>query len=227
VAVAAKQATRTIPIVFASVGDPVALGLVESLARPGGNVTGAAALFGPLAQKRLELLKEVAPGTSHVACLYDATDPGGPATVQLVVEAARPLDLVVEAHGVQTTGDVDLAFEAATRFAADALLTTQGAALRRQAPRIVELAAKYRLPAIYAWREAVPPGGLMAYGPDTAAQFRRAAYYVDRILKGAKPADLPVEQPMKFELVINLKTAQALGLTIPQPVLLQATELMQ
>ena len=226
-AVAAKQATSTIPIVFVTVGDPVGQGLVTSLARPGGNVTGTASLFGPLAQKRLQLLKEAAPRTARVACLYDSSDSGIVATMHLLVEAAGPLGVTVEALGVQAPEDFDRAFEAATRLSADALLTTQGALFRSQLQRIVDFAAQNRLPASYAWREAVDAGGLMSYGPDTPAHFRRAAYYVDRILKGAKPADLPVEQPREFDFVINLKTAQALGLTIPQNVLLQATEVIQ
>jgi len=144
-----------------------------------------------------------------------------------IVEAARPLAVTVEALGVQAPEDFDRAFEAATRLPADSLLTTQGQFLLRQRQRIVDFAAKNRIPAIYAWREAVDAGGLMSYGPDLAAQFRRAAYYVDRLLKGAKPADLPVEQPREFEFIINLKTAQALGLTIPEHVLLQTTEVIK
>ena len=212
---------------FAGLSDPVGLGLAASLARPGGNVTGMASLFGPLASERLELLKEAAPRTARVACLYDAAEPSSPATIQLVREAAGPLGLAVEALGVQAPEDFERASEAATQFSADALLTNQGPGLRRQMHRVVEFAAKHRLPAMYAWREAVDIGGLMSYGPDTAAQYRRAAYYVDRILKGAKPADLPVEQPMRFDFVINAQTAEALGLTIPQHVLLQATEVVR
>jgi putative tryptophan/tyrosine transport system substrate-binding protein len=223
--VAAKQATSTIPIVFVTVGDPIGLGLVTSLARPGGNVTGTASLFGPLAQKRLQLLKEAAPRTSRVACLYDLSQPGL-GTIQLILQAAGPLGLTAAALGVQAPEDFDQVFEAATRLSADALLTTQGPLLRRQIQGIVDFAAQNRLPATYAWREAVDAGGLMSYGPDLRAHFRRAAYYVDRLLKGAKPADLPVEQPTTFDFVLNLKTAQNLGLTIPQHILLQATEVI-
>jgi|SRR5688572_17799098 putative ABC transport system substrate-binding protein len=226
-ALAAKQATSTIPIVFVVSGDPVGLGLVDSLRRPGGNVTGLSSIGLPLNGKRLELLKEAAPRTSRVACLYDASEPSGPATIQLLREAAGPLGVTVEALGVQAPEDFDGAFEAATRLPADALVLAQGPALRRHAPRVVDFAATHGLPAMYAWREAVDAGGLMSYGQDTTAHFRRAAYYVDRILKGAQPADLPVEQPMTFEFVINLKTANALGLTIPYHVLLQATEVIQ
>jgi putative ABC transport system substrate-binding protein len=143
------------------------------------------------------------------------------------VEAAGPLGVTVEALGVQAPEDVERAFEVATQLPADALLTTEGQFLLTQRQRIVDFAARNRLPAIYAWRDAVDSGGLMSYGPNLAAQFRRAAYYVDRLLKGAQPADLPVEQPMRFDFVINLKTAQALGLAIPEHVLLQATEVIQ
>jgi putative ABC transport system substrate-binding protein len=227
VAFAAKQATSTIPIVFVTVGDPVGDGLVDSLARPGGNVTGTASIFGPLAQKRLELRKQAAPRTSRVGCLYDSSAPGSPATIQLLMEAAGPLGVTVEALGVQTPEDAEHAFEAATRLPADALLITQGPLLRRQMQRILDFAAKHRLPAIYAWREAVDSGGLMSYGPDTPAQFRRAAYYVDRILKGTRPADLPVEQPMRFDFVVNMKTARELSITFPQEILLQITEVIE
>jgi putative tryptophan/tyrosine transport system substrate-binding protein len=226
-ALAAKQATSRIPIVIVTAGDPVGDGLVESLARPGGNVTGVSSLFSLLGQKRLELLKQAAPQTARVACLYHAADPSSTATMRHILEAADPLGVSVEAVGVRGPEDFELAFDAATRLPADALLTTQGVFLLRNRERIVDFAAQHRLPAIYPWREAVESGGLMAYGPSLAAQFRRAAYYVDRIIKGAKPADLPVEQPTTFEFAINLKTAQALSLTIPQHVLLQATEVLQ
>jgi putative tryptophan/tyrosine transport system substrate-binding protein len=226
-AVAAKQATSTIPIVFVTVADPVGSGLVASLARPGGNVTGMSSLFGPLVQKRLELLKEAAPHTSRVACLYESSDPGSPATLQLLMEAARPLGVTVEALGVQAPEDFDHVFEAATRLPADAVLAMQGPLFRSQMRRIVDFAAKHRLPAVYAWREAVDAGGLMSYGSNTAAQFQRAAYYVDRLLKGAKPADLPVEQPMRFEFVVNMKTAQELGIVLPNEIMLQVTEVIQ
>jgi putative tryptophan/tyrosine transport system substrate-binding protein len=226
-ALPAKQATSTIPIVFASVGDPVGLGLVESLARPGGNLTGLSSLTVTLGQKRLEFLKETAPRISRVACLYDSSDPSSVATLSLIIEAARSQAVTVDALGVQAPGDFDRAFEAATRLSADALLTTAGPFLARNAQRIVDFAASTRLPAMYHLRSFVDSGGPMCYAPSVEAQHRRAAYYVDRILKGAKPADLPVEQPREFEFVINLRTAQALGLAIPQHGLLQATEVIQ
>jgi putative ABC transport system substrate-binding protein len=226
-ALAAKQATSTIPIVFATTSDPVGQGLVDSLARPGGNVTGLSSLFAPLAQKRLELLKQAAPRISRVAFLYDASEPGSVGTIPLILAAAGLLGLTVEALGVQAPEEFEQAFEAATRLPADALLASQGFLLRGQRQRIVDFAAKHRLPAMYAWREAVASGGLMSYGPDTPAQFRRAAYYVDRILKGAKPADLPVEQPMTFELVVNLKTARELSISFPPEIQLQITEAIQ
>jgi putative ABC transport system substrate-binding protein len=227
VGMAAKDATSTIPIVFTTVGDPVGLGLVASLARPGGNVTGIASLWGPLTHKRLELLKEAAPHISRVACLYDASDPGNVATMQFTQQAAGPLGVSIEALCFQAPGELDGVFEAATRLRVDALLALQGPTLRRQMQRIVDFAARSGLPATYAWREAVDVGGLMAYGPNSAAQIRRAGYYVDRVLKGTQPADLPVEQPTQFDFVINLKTAQALGLAIPQHVLVQATDVIQ
>ncbi len=173
-------------------------------------------------------LKDTVPRTTRVACLYDAAEPGSPATVQVVREAAGPLGLTIEALGVQTPDDFDRASEAATRFSADTLFVNQGAGLRRPMPRVVEFAAKNRLPAMYAWRQAVDIGGLMAYGPDTAAMYRRAApYYVDRILQGASPAGLPVEQPSRFDLIVNLKTAHTLGIAVPGAVLAQATEIVQ
>jgi putative ABC transport system substrate-binding protein len=226
-ALAAKQATSTIPIVFVTAGDPVGSGLVDSLARPGGNVTGVSSLNAPLGAKRLELLKQAAPRTSRVACLYDASGPAAVAESRLLVEAAGPLGVTVEALGVQAPEDVERAFEVTTQLPADALVTTQGQFLFTQRQRIVDFAARNRLPAIYAWRDAVDSGGLMSYGPNPAAQFRRAAHYVDRLIKGAKPADLPVEQPMRFDFVVNMKTARELGITFPNEIMLQVTEVIQ
>jgi putative tryptophan/tyrosine transport system substrate-binding protein len=224
---AAKHATSTIPIVFVTASDPVGSGLVDSLARPGGNVTGVSTLNVSLGEKRLELLKEAAPRTARIACIYEATAPTSVAEMQHNVQAAGRLGLTVEGLGVQAPEDFAHAFELATQLPADALMTTLGQFLLSQRQRIVDFAAPNRLPAIYAWREAVDAGGLMSYGPSLAAQFRRAAYYVARILQGTSPTDLPVEQPREFDFVINLKTAQALGLTIPQHVLAQATEVTQ
>jgi ABC-type uncharacterized transport system substrate-binding protein len=226
-ALAAKQATKTLPIVFIA-ADPVASGLVTSLARPGGNVTGLSGL--PLVGKRLELLTQAVPGVSRVAVLWQPGGQGERTDKDMVKEAdvaARALGVrlqVVEARGPD---DFDRAFSGMTRARADALLVLGGTMFITERRRLVDLAAKNRLPAVYQWREFVGAGGLMAYGVNTADLYRRAATYVDKILKGTKPADLPVEQPTKFELVINLKTAKALGLTIPQSVLGRAGEVIQ
>jgi len=229
-ALAARQATRTIPIVFAVAADPVTSGLVTSLARPGGNVTGLSLLGPELLGKCLEQLKHAVPGVSRVAYLWQ---PGAlderqeKDRLQRADVAARALGVrlqVVEARGPE---DFDRAFLDMTRARAGALTVLGGAMLFTERRRLVDLAAKHRLPAVYSWREFVDAGGLMSYGPDLADSLRRAATYVDKILKGAKPADLPVEQPTKFELVINLKTAKALGLTIPQSVLGRADQVIE
>jgi putative ABC transport system substrate-binding protein len=230
-ALAAKQATRTLPVVFASVGDPVTSGLVTSLARPDGNVTGLSNLNVELVGKRLELLTQAVPGVSRVAVLWQ---PGalGERTEKDMLKAAEVAARVlgvrlqfVEARGPD---DFDRAFSDMTSARAGALTVLPPANMfLREHRRLVDLAAKNRLPAEYTSREFVDAGGLMAYGPNRADLFRRAATYVDKILKGAKPGDLPVEQATKFELVINLKTAKALGLTIPQSVLARADEVIQ
>jgi putative ABC transport system substrate-binding protein len=229
-ALAAKQATRTIPIVFAATGDAVADGLVASLARPGGNVTGLSFFTPELVGKRLELLKQTVPGVSRVAVLWN---PGGlgESTEKDVLKraevAARAIG--VQLHFVEARGpaDFDRVFSDMTRARAGALTVLTSAMLFEERKRLVDLVAKNRLPAVYPWREFVDAGGLMAYGPDLADLFRRAATYVDKILKGAKPGDLPVEQPTKFELVINLKTAKALGLTIPPSLLQRADQVIE
>jgi putative ABC transport system substrate-binding protein len=229
-ALAAKQATRTLPIVFAAAADPVTDGLVTSLARPGGNVTGLSILAPELVGKRLEQLTQAVPGVSRVAVLWQPGALGKRTekdTLKGAEVAARALGVrlqVVEARGPD---DFDRAFSDMTRARAGALTVLTGAMFFGERRRLVDLAAKQGLPAVYPWREFVDAGGLMAYGPNVADLYRRAATYVDRILKGAKPGDLPVEQPTKFELVINLKTAKALGLTIPQSVLLRADEVIQ
>ena len=226
---AAKQATETISIVFATVADPVASGLVTSLARPGGNVTGLSSLAPELVGKRLEQLKQAVPGVSQVAVLWE---PGGlgERTERDMLKAADVTALalgvrlqVVEARG---PADFDRAFSEMTRARTGALAVLPSNMFGNERRRLLDLAAKNRLPAVYERREFVDAGGLMAYGANVADLYRRAATYVDKILKGAKPADLPVEQPTKFELVINLKTARALGLTIP-PSLLQLAEVIQ
>jgi putative ABC transport system substrate-binding protein len=228
--VAAKQATRTLPIVFAAVADPVTSGLVTSLAQPGGNLTGLSVIGPELVGKRLEHLKQVVPGVTRVAILWQPGNLPERADKDMLKEAevaARALGVrlqVVEARG---PADFDRAFSDMTRARAGALTVWGSSLFNAERRRLVDLAAKNRLPTAFPWREFVDVGGLMSYGPSLADLFRRAATYVDKILKGAKPADLPVEQPTKFELVINLKTAKALGLTIPPSLLGRADEVIQ
>jgi putative ABC transport system substrate-binding protein len=226
-ALAAKHATTTIPIVMVTVGDPVGNGLVASLARPGGNVTGLSSLDPERAGKELEFLKEVLPTVSRVAVLWNPANPLGALMVRAAEVAAQALG--VQLHLVEARGPAafDSAFVAMTRGHADALLVLGDTMFLLHRRRLTELAATSRLPAIYDDRRFVEAGGFMFYGPKGLVQWRRAAYYVDKILKGTKPADLPVEQPMQFELVINLKTAQALGLTIPPTLLFQADEVIR
>jgi putative tryptophan/tyrosine transport system substrate-binding protein len=224
---AAMQATSSIPIVMAISVDPVGEGHVASLARPGGHVTGQSVMTRELSGKRLELLQDAVPGISRVAVLWAPADPGMGPTFAEVEAAARRLGVDLQSLEVAGPEDFDRAFAVAAAEHADALLVLPTGFILRGRQRIVELAAAHRLPAMYPYREHVEAGGLMNYGPNVRDMFRRAATYVDKILKGAKPADLPVEQPMTFSLVINAKTAQALGLTIPPHVLLQATEVLQ
>ena len=229
-ALAAKQATKTIPIVAATMADPVGDGLVASLARPGGNITGSTFLGPELVPKRLELLKDAIPGTSRVAALWHPGAYSEPTMRDMLKEietAARALAVQLQLVRVRGPADFDRAFSAMTTERAGALIVLPSPMLYSERKRIVDLAAKHRLPAIYAWREPVEGGGLMSYGASIPDLYRRAATHVDKILKGAKPADLPVEQPTKFELVINLKTAKALGLTIPPSLLGRADELIE
>ena len=227
-AVAAKNATRTIPLVTVSGSDPVALGLVASLARPGRNITGLTRNVGPeITGKLLALLKETVPKVSRMAVLWNPTTPGNALASREAEITARALGLQLQLLEARSLDDFDSAFAAMTTRRAGALLVLGDVMFTTHRIRLADLAAKSRLPAIYGEREHVEAGGLMSYGAITAELFRRAATYVDKILKGAKPADLPVEQPTKFELVINLKTAKALGLTIPQSVLLRADEVIQ
>jgi putative ABC transport system substrate-binding protein len=225
---AAQHATRTIPIVMAGTSDPVVAGFVVSLARPEGNITGVSDQSAELPGKRLEILQETVPQRVRIAVLANPTSSYHASWMDSLNGAARALGLhlqVVEVRGADT---LDPAFAAMTRAGAEALLVLPDATLIDSlGGRIADLAAQHRLPAIYAWRRDVDAGGLMAYGPNPRDTQRRAAIYVDKILKGAKPGDLPVEQPTTFELVINLKTAQALGLTIPPTLLLQATEVIR
>jgi putative tryptophan/tyrosine transport system substrate-binding protein len=225
---AAVQATTTIPIVFIAVGDPVGLGFVTSLARPGGHITGESDLFVGLAGKRLELLKETVPSISRVAALWNPPNPSSALEWSEVQDAARNLALEVRSVEAQSSEDLAGAFETISREHADALIILTAAFLSvigtSQLPSLI---ARSRLPTMHYRRADVAAGGFMSYGPSFTSLYRRAAYYVDRILKGTKPAELPVEQPREFDFVINLKTAQALGLTIPHHVLLQATEVIQ
>jgi len=228
-ALAAKQATRTLPIVFAGVGDPVTSGLVTSLARPGGNVTGLSVLAPDLVGKGLELLKQAVPGVSRVAVLWQPGGLGERTEKDMLKEAevaARALGVRLHYVEAQGPADFERSFSDMTKVRAGALTVLTTPMFISERRRLVDLAAKNRLPTVYLFREFVDAGGLMAYGADLADMFRRAATYVDKILKGAKPGDLPVEQPTKFELVINLKTAKALGLTIPQSLLLRADEVI-
>jgi len=224
---AARQATSTIPIVFAASGDPVATGFVASLARPGGNVTGLATLSADVVGKQLELLKEVAPKVSRVAVLQNPGNPGHPNQSRLAEGAAQVLGVQLQILDARTSSEIDAAFAAMRKQRAGGVLVLRDAMFRTQRTQVVALAAKSRLPAVYGFREQAEAGGLMAYGASVPHMYRRAATYVDKILKGAKPADLPVEQPTTLELVINLKTAKALGLTIPPSLLQRADEVIQ
>jgi len=224
---AAKNATRTIPIVMHSLGDPVATELVASLARPGGNVTGTTLMAAGLAAKRLGLLKEIVPRISRVLVLAYLVDPIAAPQVKELESAAHSLGVKLLVRDIGTADDLPAAFDAGARERADGILTTAESIFVAQRTRVVQLAAQHRLPGMYPYKLMVDAGGLMAYDSYTSDLQRRAAAYVDKILKGAKPAELPVEQPTKFELVINLKTAKALGLTIPQSVLGRADEIVQ
>ena len=224
---AAQQATKTIPIVFLVHGDPVGTGDVASLARPGGNITGLSAMLPELTAKRLELLKEAIPSISRVAVLWNAANPITALDWKEAQVAARALGVTLQSREVRGPNDFESAFGAMTRERSDALMTLDDPLTFRYRTQIVDFAAKERLPAMYAFRESVEAGGLMAYGVNVADVFRRGAGYVDKILKGAKPGALPVEQPTKFELVINMKTAKALGLTIPQSMFIRADEIIQ
>jgi putative tryptophan/tyrosine transport system substrate-binding protein len=225
---AAKDATSAIPIVFAWAGvDPVAAGLVTSLARPGGNVTGLSGVTTILSGKRLELLKEAVPTISRVGIIWESPSADKAIEFRETQAAAQVLRVQLIPLELRSPGEFEGVLETAIRERADALIPLSSALTGALAPAIVQFALRHRLPTMFEFSETVTEGGLIAYGPDRADMHRRAATYVDKILKGAKPADLPVEQPMRFELAINLTTAQALGLIIPPHVLLQATEVIQ
>jgi putative ABC transport system substrate-binding protein len=226
---AAKNATKTIPIVMVGAAiDPVEAGLVESLAHPGGNVTGITNLTRELGGKRLELLKEAVPKLARLAVLYEPTAPGQGLDVKEVLSvAARALRLTLQTWEVRDAEGLDKVFAAMGKQRPDGLFVSSSRLMSDNQKRIVGFALKSRLPSTYGTREAVDAGGLMYYGADVRDSYRRVAYYVDKILKGAKPADLPVEQPTKFELVINLKTAKQIGVTIPQRVLGRADKVIR
>src|SRR5215510_8336257 len=221
---AAKQATKTIPIVMVTTRDPIATGLIDSLARPGGNLTGVTRLTRELSGKRLELLKEVAPNVSRVGVIGDVDS----TNFKDYEPAARTLGIRLQSIDVQNdTPDFEMAFQNAVKQRVNALVAISGAFTLSYRKQIAEMAIKYRLPTIHGRSEETEVGGLMSYSATDSESFRRAAVYVDKILKGAKPADLPVEQPTKFEFVINLKTASALNLTIPQSVLYRADRVIR
>jgi len=224
---AAKEATTTIPIVFAQDGDPVASGFVASLARPGGNITGLSNFAPELNGKRLELLKEIVPKLSRVAVLGTSTVPGHARFLKETEPAAGALRLQLQFLDVRAPKDIETAFRAASKGRADGLLVLSGPVLTSHRTQVLDLAVESRLPAIYNFPEWVEAGGVMSYGVNLTDLFQRAATYVDKILKGAKPADLPVEQPKKFEFIINLKVAKQIGLTIPPNVLARADRVIK
>jgi len=224
---AAARATKTIPIVMASAGDPVATGLVQNLARPGGNITGLSQMVIDIAAKRLELLKEVVPGLSRVAVLWNPRDTSSTLTWQEIQLPARRLDIELHSLEVKNIEEFDSAFATAIAAKVGAVYALPGPIFVDNEKRIAEFAAINLLPSIFHLPEFVRLGGLMAYGPDRVDLFRRAATYVDKILKGANPGNLPIEQPTKFELAINLKTAKSLGLTVPPSLLVRADEVIE
>jgi putative tryptophan/tyrosine transport system substrate-binding protein len=224
---AAKQVTRTIPIVMSLVTDPVESGLVGSLARPGGNVTGTSIMAPDLAGKQFELLKQALPEISRVALLWNPANPGGAVQLREAEAAARAAGVRLQALEARDSQEIDNAFAAMRRERAGALVVLADAILYNQRKQIADLAAKSRLPSASALREYVEAGGLIAYSADFVDLERRSATFVDKILKGAKPADLPVEQPTKFDLIVNLRTAKAFGLTIPPALLLRADQVIE
>ena len=224
---AARSVTDTIPIVTAIHGDPVGAGLAASVARPGGNVTGLSLLAPELSSKRLELLNAVVPKATQVAAFWNAENPAAAAYMTVTQAAARSLGLQIQSLEVRNASDLDVAFKTAMNTRANALITLPDGLLLAHKERIIEFAAKNRLPALYPDQEFAEAGGLLAYGPSLAAQFQRSADYVDKILRGAKPAELPIEQASTFELVINLKTAKELKLAMPAAVLQRADKVIE
>jgi putative tryptophan/tyrosine transport system substrate-binding protein len=228
-ALALKSATSTIPIVFVAVADPVGLGLVQSLSRPSGNITGLATMVpDDFGAKRLEILQELVPSASKIALLVNPNNPMHRLNFgDFLSRTARRLGVALLTVEATTAEELDVAFASAAAQHADALMDLGDALTFFQAPRIIALAAKYRLPASYLFRRSADVGGLVVYGPDFADLYRRAAGYIDKILKGTKPSDLPVEQPTKYELIINMKTAKALGLSVPPSLLVRADEVIE
>jgi putative ABC transport system substrate-binding protein len=227
-ALALKKATRTIPVVMVALGDPLGTGIVDDLARPGGNITGMSLMTSGLAAKRLELLKEAVPGMSRVLALTYLVDPIAPLQVQALKEAATSLGVTLQIHDIRTVDDLSVAFEAGTKEGVDGLIVTAESIFRAERGRVTELAARHKWPAIYPYSAfAVDSGGLIAYEITESDVHRIAATYVDKILKGAMPGNLPVQQPPNFKLVINLKTAKALGLTVPASLIARADEVIE
>jgi putative ABC transport system substrate-binding protein len=224
---AVKKATTSVPLVMLAVGDPVGTGIVPSLSHPGGNITGLTAISTEMDAKRLELLGEVVPSVSYIALLWNAGSPLQVLAEKQVQAAAQVLRMRVLSLGVKTEEEIKSALAVMARERPDALLVLADRLLLHHRVLIMDFATHHRLPGVHAYRELVEAGGLISFGPSYADMHKRAAYFVDRILKGAKPGDLPVERPRTFELVINLKVAKALGLTIPQSVLLRGTEIIQ
>jgi ABC-type uncharacterized transport system substrate-binding protein len=224
---AARDATKTIPIIVPALGDPVEEGFVKSLARPGGNITGTGSTAEGLTGKRLELLKEAIPKLSRAAVLWNPANQGGPRQWQETQSAARKLRLTLQSLEVRDPNDVPRAFSAMTQKRPEALIIVTSALTTAYRPIIIEFANRQRIPTMFAVKADVEAGGLISYAPSLSDSFRRAARYVDKVLNGANPGDLPIEDPTKFELVINLKTAKALGLTIPQSLLGRADQLIE
>ena len=224
---ALQQATRTVPIIFVLVPDPVGAGIVDSLSRPGGNATGFTPSEYAIGGKMLELLKEIAPRVTRAGILRDAASPSGPAQFAAIQAVAPSVGVEVSPIGIRDAGNIDQAIAAFARSSSDGIIVTGSALAAVHHKLIVALAARHNLPAVYNQRFFVNVGGLISYGPDYLDQYRRAASYVDRILKGEKASDLPVQAPTRFELVINLKTAEALGLSVPQSLLARADEVIE
>jgi len=225
--IAAKEATETIPIVFAAIGEPVGAGVIATLARPGSNVTGLSAFATELAGKRIELLKEVMPTIARVGFMHNMENPVAPPEWQAIQSAVKALEMSAELFDIRREPEITAAFKTMRQHNVDALYVGIDALTQANAKKIVDLATEQKLPTVYIARQYVNVGGLLSYGPSFQDLYRRAAGLIDKILKGAKPADLPVEQPTKFELIINLKTANALGLTIPLSILTRADEVIE